>query len=30
MYEDSIEFSLLRADKGTVGFILAQKLAILT
>jgi len=30
MYEDSIEFSLSSADKGAVGFILAQELAILT
>ena len=30
IHEDSIEFSLLSADKGAVGFILAQELAILT
>ena len=30
MYENSIEFSLSSADKGVVGFILAQELAILT
>jgi len=30
MHEDSIEFSLSSADKGAVGFILAQELAILT
>jgi len=30
MYEDSIEFSLSSADKGAVGFIPAQELAILT
>jgi len=29
MYEDSIEFSLLSANKEAVGFIPAQKLAIL-
>jgi len=30
LYEDSIEFFLSRADKGAVGFILVQELAILT
>jgi len=30
MYKDSIEFSLSSTDKGAVGFILAQELAILT
>jgi len=30
MYEDSIEFSLSSTNKGAVGFILAQELAILT
>jgi len=30
MYENSIEFSLLSTDKGAVGFVLAQELAILT
>jgi len=30
MHKDSIEFSLSSADKGAVGFILAQELAILT
>ena len=30
MHEDSIEFSLSSADKGAVGFIPAQELAILT
>jgi len=30
MHENSIKFSLSSADKGAVGFILAQKLAILT
>jgi len=30
MHENSIEFSLSSADKGAVGFILAQELAILT
>jgi len=30
IHESSIEFSLSSADKGAVGFILAQKLAILT
>jgi len=30
MHKDSIEFSLLSTDKGAVGFILAQELAILT
>ena len=29
MHEDSIEFSLSSTNKGAVGFILAQKLAIL-
>ena len=30
MHKDSIEFFLLSTDKGAVGFILVQKLAILT
>jgi len=30
MHKDSIEFSLSSADKGAVGFIPAQELAILT
>jgi len=30
MHEDSIEFSLSSTDKGAVGFIPAQELAILT
>ena len=30
MHEDSIKFFLSSADKGAVGFILAQELAILT
>jgi len=30
IHEDSIEFSLSSTNKGTVGFILAQELAILT
>jgi len=30
IYEDSIEFSLSSTNKGAVGFILAQELAILT
>jgi len=30
MYKNSIEFSLSSTDKGAVGFILAQELAILT
>jgi len=30
MHKDFIEFSLSSADKGAVGFILAQELAILT
>jgi len=30
MYENSIEFSLSSTDKGAVGFIPAQELAILT
>ena len=30
MHEDSIEFSLSSTNKGAVGFILAQELAILT
>jgi len=30
MYKDSIEFSLSSTDKGAVGFIPAQELAILT
>jgi len=29
MHKDSIKFSLLSVDKGAVGFILAQELAIL-
>jgi len=30
IHEDSIKFSLSSTNKGAVGFILAQKLAILT
>jgi len=30
MHENSIKFSLSSTDKGAVGFILAQELAILT
>jgi len=30
IYKDSIEFSLSSTDKGAVGFIPAQELAILT
>jgi len=30
MHKNFIEFSLLNADKGAIGFIPAQELAILT